>query len=134
MSNSKYKDTLKYVNDCISHNEDYFENGIKNASVIRFIEQSGHSISNKEQFANMLLVEVTNNIPGHFSISKKQSALNAQGECWIHGCKEIQDKITEPHRNSMCDKKCTYVCKNCTAKQKIEDLSQNSIYSKWKVE
>ncbi len=135
MSNSKYKCTLEYVRNCMESRKDYFNNWGRNESMKEFIGQYADKNINKERFANLLLVEVTNSIPGHFRISKRHNVFNSRGECWLHSCDDVRNKLTEGGKNlramNVCNNQCTYYCKGCDTRSKIRDLNVKSVIKMW---
>ncbi|WP_300769555.1 hypothetical protein [uncultured Acetatifactor sp.] len=130
ISNTRHRDVLEYVNNCINANIEYFDTMNMDKRVKGFIAEVGHHIPNKEHFANELLVEATKCINGHFRLTKRNNFLHSSGECWIDDCEGIRNKMNEHQAVSECGK-CSYACKNCTDECKIRHLEKHSLLQNW---
>ena len=119
--------TLRYVHKAINDKVDYFDDsGIVN----KFIEYYGKdSWKNREHFANALLMEVTKSLSKWLFIIKKSKCfdIKGSGQCWINDCSVIQKSMHPKQVQKQCNLDCGFMCKNCTAKEKLLDLESKSI-------
>lgn len=131
MSNNKYKDVLSYVSVCLNSGTEYFDKNNLDARIINFFNIIGHSAGNKEHFANELLASVTNTVYGKFKIHKSSNVFKSAGACWVEDCIAIQGDMSPKEKESVCGGKCTFHCKDCKTKDKIQHLNSNSILTNW---
>lgn len=131
INNNKTKtiiiNTLKFIQDSIKNGGSYFN--IKYKQIIDFIDFYGKdSGKNREHFANALLISITQLLDGRFKIIKSGDCFYNQGACWLLNCDDVRKLMSNKHEiNSICDNKCKFKCKDCTTREKLIDLNNNSM-------
>lgn len=120
-------DTLKFIQDSIKNGENYFNK--KNKQIIDFIDFYGRdSGKNREHFANALLIEATKQLSGRFKIIKSGNCFSNQGACWLLNCDDVRRLIGNEYEvNNICRNRCKFKCKDCTTREKLIDLDNNSM-------
>lgn len=118
---------IKFVRNCLLNGVNYFD--IKYKQIIEFIDFYGKdSGKNREHFANALLISITQLLDGRFRIIKSGDCFYNQGACWLLNCDDVRKLMRNEYEvNSVCSNKCKFKCKNCTTKEKLIDLNDNSI-------
>lgn len=119
---------LVYVHECINNGDDYYTSDLVNS----FIQNSNRNIPNKEHFTNVLLIEATKYLKGHFGILKQAGAFYKQAECLVQSCSDIQNNMSEQQYNNVCKTQCKYNCKMREAKDKIQDIGKKSVIRNWR--
>lgn len=51
--------------------------------------------------------------------------------CWVEDCIAIQGDMSPKEKESVCGGKCTFHCKDCKTKDKMQHLNSNSILANW---
>lgn len=105
---SKILNGIDYFNVCnLSVWEKFLGNGIDN-------------FTTREQFSSALCAALLRRANGRFIVKK-----DIIGDCWIKSCKDI-DK-SKLGNGIVCEKKCTYCCKNSSFRDKLADLDKRSV-------
>lgn len=129
--NSKAKttitNTLRYVQECIKNRRNYFDK--TQQEIIDFINYyQKDASSNREHFANALLISVTQLLDGKFKIIKSGDCFYNQGACWLLPCDDVRKLMRNDYEiNNICKNKCKFKCKDCSTKDKLLDLNNHSI-------
>ncbi len=127
LSNGKYDTELEYIRNAIMSGNGYT---IKDSVVDNYISKANDSITNREHFANSLLINVMTGTNGFFKITKKQNTFKTNASCFIYSCDDIQSNINKHQKERMCSI-CKYTCKDCTSFNKIGHISKNSEIINW---
>lgn len=121
---------LRFVQECINHGKNYFDK--TQQEVIDFINfYQKDAGSNREHFANALLISVTQLLDGKFKIIKSGNCFYHQGACWVLHCDDVRKLMRNEYEiNNVCKNKCRFTCKDCSSKEKLFDLNNHSILEK----
>lgn len=119
--------SIRFVRNCLLNGIDYFD--LRYKQIIDFIDFYGKdSGKNREHFANALLISVTQLLDGRFRIIKSGDCFYNQGACWLLNCDDVRKLMKNEYEvNSVCRDKCKFKCKDCTTKEKLIDLNDNSM-------
>lgn len=123
----KIRNTLEFVQKCLLNGENYFR--YEYDCIRDFIKYNPTDAgSNREHFANQLLIEVTKSIKGKFKIIKSGECFYNQGACWILNCDDVKKLMINQYEvDNVCKCKCKFKCKECTSKEKLLDLNNHSM-------
>lgn len=117
-------DVLKYVNECIENNVEYYDKNNKHVQFI--INIKNDAAFNKEHFADALLTHATMSIQyGFFTTTKEKGGL---GKCWINSCNRMREAKNRNSANLIYNcRMCQFKMKDASDKQKLLDLNNHSI-------
>lgn len=110
----KFRNELMAVIDSIMQGYNYFRVCDLTYWKDRYKHRSG-VLRTRESLSSYICTEVTSRIKGNFKVTK-----NSIGSCWISDCID-----TTLHEN-VCAM-CKYPSKNCTFREKLKDLDENSV-------
>lgn len=108
-----FKDEVRLIQNKIMRKENYFED-VSLYWWKRYKHRSG-VMRTRESLSSYIVSELTSRIKGDFKITKSNI-----GSCWISDCID-----TTLHEN-VCAM-CKYPSKNCTFREKLRDLDENSV-------